>query len=126
MSFYLAINHPSKIRSFSILTVCFVLIHLFGCASYNSKEKYLADFQKFIEKVSTDHITYTEDDWNNAEAEYQKYAVVYYEKYKESLTTDEKYNIIELITTFKALKVKKEILEKADGIIDDIIETINK
>lgn len=106
-----------------------VLISLFvSCQMFYSKENYLNDFTEFVEAVKIDNSEYSEEDWDNAEVEYNLFAEEKYLEFEDELTTQERFKIGKLKGIYMALKFKKdakdvgdqvkEALEQAEGILE--------
>ena len=62
-----------------------------GCS--DSKESYVKDFKKFIEKVEAAGSDYTEEDWKKADEKFETFTGDRYEKFSSELTIDEQVEI---------------------------------
>ena len=56
-----------------------------GCS--DSKESYVKDFKKFIEKVEAAGSDYTEEDWKKADEKFETFTGDRYEKFSSELTS---------------------------------------
>ena len=121
------------LKPISILTL---LLFLMGCSAFDSKTNYIEDFSSFVQETKDNCAKYTETDWAYADKQYDKYTVEQYEKFKLKLTSEEIESIGKLKGVYTALKIKKganELLEQgkdainqAKGIVDELLDTINK
>ena len=69
-----------------------------GCS--DSKESYVKDFKKFIEKVEAAGSDYTEEDWKKADEKFETFTGDRYEKFSSELTIDEQVEITKLKATY--------------------------
>ncbi len=98
-----------------------------------TKEAYLSDFEKFVERVDKYHEDYNKKDWQWADSRFQKYSEEWYEKFENQLTDKEEVKIFELKLKYTAFKNKnslekiyrkliKKDVDEAKEKIDDYIE----
>ena len=124
--------HSLKLPSLFTL----LLLFLIGCSAFYSKSNYIEDFTSFVQETKDNCAKYTEEDWVNADEQYDKYTVELYEKFKLELTSEDKLTIGKLQGSYTVLKVKKganelleqgkDLLNQAEGIVDEVIDTTNK
>lgn len=123
----------SIIRSFFFLA-CIIFIS--GCVSSFSKDNYISDFKRFVERVERDSPKYNEKDWADVDRDFQELSVVCYTKYKKELTEKEKYEIGKLKGRYAVILMRAEaknaienavdILDQAKGFIDGGVEKLNE
>jgi len=114
----------------------FILIFFSSCSAFYSKEDYIKDFTAFVETVEKDYSTFKEEDWKNSDLDYQKYTNEDFLKFRDKLSEDDKYIIGKLKGRYETLKLKvelkkvydnaKDAVDQASGVIDGVIESINK
>lgn len=71
----------------------FAIVAVFVSCAPTSKEKYLAQFDSFITQVSQERETYTEEDWQKMEQQYNKFTTEWYYKFAPELTIKEELRI---------------------------------
>jgi hypothetical protein len=117
--------------SFVILLPTFSLFLLLVFTSCGpTKESYLHDFRKFIEKTEKNNISYSETEWNEFEAEYADLTTERLEKVKDSFTSEDHNEFARLQGRYLAAQIKrqgnklleggKEILEGAKGVLEGL------
>ncbi len=76
--------------------LCMAVIVLMTSASCvpSSKDKYLQEFDGFIQEVSDNYKTYTEQEWARMSEKYEKFVGEWYDKYESELTTKEELHVI--------------------------------
>jgi hypothetical protein len=131
----MVINCITQKREKYLISGMFILsIIILGCSFY-SKDDYLKGFNAFIIKVEADYKTYSDEDWENKELEYQEYINSQYKKFKEKLTDEDVRSVGKLKGKYQAIKIKYEAnkyIDKAvesinqlEGIVEGVIESIN-
>lgn len=75
-----------------------------------TKESYVKDFTKFVEKVQADADSYTEADWEKTNKKYVEFAETKYEKYSSELSTDEMFELTKLKAAYLTVQTKHGIL----------------
>lgn len=92
------------------LMMMVVVMTLFTCSSCSeTKESYVKDFTKFIEKVQKESEKYTSADWDKIDKEFEEFAVTKYDKYSPELTTDEMFELTKLKANYLTLQTKHDI-----------------
>lgn len=117
---------------FSILIISFILFN--SCGLLYSKERYIKSFKSFVEKVKVDNLQFNEEDWKQADLNYNKFAVKDYNNFLDELTETEKDQIGKIEAQYKLIKFNKEskkIFEDAKnsmyqvkGAIKEIVNSI--
>lgn len=98
------------------LMMMFAATALFVMSSCSeSKDSYIKDFTKFVEKVQANEDKYSKDDWKELEKKYVEFAETKYEKYSSELSTDEMIGITKLKAIYLTIQTKH-------GIIDNILK----
>jgi hypothetical protein len=125
-----------KKSHFRLIIPVLVISFLFSCSYFYTKDKYIEEFSTFVGDVKANCASYSEDDWINADAQFDIYAVQDYEKFQQKLTSEEKFTIGKLKGSYALLKLKKgasdimdeakDILDQSKGFIEGITDTINK
>ena len=104
-----------------------------GC-SLNSKEKYLKEFNEFVNDIEVNYRNFTSKDWELKELRYHEYVGKYYSRFESKLSDEDQTFIGHLKSSYQLLKIKskaKNINEKAsdglhqmEGAIDGIKDEI--
>ena len=81
-------------KSLYSLMLAFAAVLIFSSCVEN-KTTYLSRFESFVESIE-DRKTITEEEMKKIEAEYGKYAVDYYNKFKDTMTNEELIQVAEL------------------------------
>ncbi|EOS18273.1 MULTISPECIES: DUF6565 domain-containing protein [Parabacteroides] len=103
-------------RFLMMMVAVMALFTLSGCGE--SKESYVKDFTKFVEKVQAGADKYSKADWEEVEKKYIEFAETKYDKYSSELSTDEMIGITKLKATYLTIQTKH-------GIIDNILKDGN-
>lgn len=97
------------------LMMMVAIVALFALSSCgDSKESYVKDFTKFVEKVKADCGNYSADDWKKANEKFDIFVGSRYEKFSSELSMDELVEITKLKATYATLQLKQgaSILKK--------------
>ena len=127
-----------KKKSFFYLTTFTMLITTLvafnGCGLVYNKDSYVKSFTAFVEKVKVENKKYTEEDWKQADLNYDKFAVQDYNKYLDNLTETDKEKIGKIEAQYKLIKFKKEsknifedaknALYQVKGAIKEVVDSI--
>lgn len=127
-----------KNQSVFFLTVftvlIFTLIFFNSCGLVYSKDSYIKSFTAFVEKVKVENKKYTEEDWKQADLNYDKFAVQDYNKYLDNLTETDKEQIGKIEAQYKLIIFKKEsknifedaknALYQVKGAIKEVVDSI--
>ena len=89
-----------------------------GCS--DSKESYVKDFKKFIEKVEAAGSDYTEEDWKKADEKFETFTGDRYEKFSSELTIDE------LKATYATRRGLSNLKNGVDKLLDSDILKMEK
>lgn len=103
-------------RFLMMMVAAMALFVLSGCGE--SKDSYVKDFTKFVEKVQANADKYSKTEWEEVNKKYIDFAETKYEKYSSELSTDEMIGITKLKATFLTIQTKH-------GIIDNILKEGN-
>lgn len=89
---------------FRIFTLTLVMLALSSCLIPASKERYLANFERFINNVEKNSPEFKRKDWRWAEKRYRLYSDNWYEKFREEFSLKEQLQIAGLKIRYQALK----------------------
>lgn len=103
-------------RLLMMMVAAVALLVLSSCGE--TKDSYIKDFTKFIEKVQANADKYSKEDWKEAEKKYVDFAETKYKKYGSELSTEEMIDITKLKATYLTIQTKH-------GIIDNILKEGN-
>lgn len=103
-------------RLLMMMVAVVALLVLSSCGE--TKDSYIKDFTKFIEKVQANADKYSKEDWKEAEKKYVDFAETKYQKYGPELSTEEMIGITKLKATYLTIQTKH-------GIIDNILKEGN-
>lgn len=104
----------------SILAMAFVILTN-ACNNIPplTKKGYIKDFVLFINEVEMDNEKYTDEDWKKADSRFEKYADVYYDKFKSKMDSNEISKVNHLKGKYIGIKIKG----KSDKMVKEIIST---
>lgn len=95
-------------KRFLMMMVAVITLFTFSSCS-ETKESYVKDFTKFIEKVQKESDNYTSADWEKINKEFEEFAVTKYDKYSPELTTDEMFELTKLKANYLTVQTKHGI-----------------
>lgn len=72
-----------------IIKCLFVILLILTAISCNTKDRYLTNFEKFIEDVEQSGAEYSNEDWENVSDEYDAFVGDYLEQYSDQLTKED-------------------------------------
>lgn len=83
------------IKNFLLLVLC---ISILGCQEY-TKEQYLQDYKNFVEEIKSQHSTYEDDSWKQADAKNGQFYGSDYKRFAGELKPSEylkvqRYNFV--------------------------------
>lgn len=105
-----------------MLATVIALFVLGGCS--DSKESYVKDFKKFVEKVDAAGSKYSEADWKKADEKFEALTGERYEKFKSELTIDDQVEITKLKATYATRRGISTLKNGVDKLLDsDILKT---
>ena len=76
--------------------------------SFDPKGDYIDDFGVFINETELSQETYSVEDWEYVEVEFNNFSVIEYMDYEDELTELEKKQISSYNQRFKKMRVKKD------------------
>ena len=85
----------------------FVLLFFVACSPF-TKEAYLDRYREFMSEVSSDYRTFDENDWAEADKEFDRLNNEWFNKFKDDLTNREKI-------TISAHKIRYNTLKRAQS-----------
>jgi len=86
-----------------------ILLTISSCLVPGSKESYLENFEKFIDRVEKEHHEYNEKDWKWTDKQFQKFSEEWYDEYRNELTFQEKLQVKMMILKYKAFRGEEEL-----------------
>ena len=101
--------------------VLMVAIGAVSCTAPFSKESYLKKFDNFVSEVSENHKAYSDKDWLKKTEKYEKFAGVWYDKFKDDLTLSERVKV----TTYKAKFHYYSKFGRATSAFKDMLNALN-
>lgn len=111
-------------RFLMMVVAAMALFVLSSCGE--SKDSYIKDFTKFVEKVQADEEKYSKDDWKEVEKKYIEFAETKYDKYSSELSTDEMISLTKLKATYLTIQTKhgiiNNILKEGNNALDTLIK----
>lgn len=121
-------------RVTSILLVVLMVLFTLSCNA-KSKDSYVKNFDKFVEKVKTQCSDYSEADWKKADKTYKKYEAQF-DKFKSELSKDDLVKVAKLKANYAALQLKRGASAVKEGVkkavkeggeaVDDLLDDIKK
>lgn len=81
-----------------------IVIFLIKSAAPFSKEAYLEDYKEFIDEVSDENDTYSEDKWKDIDEKFDKFNEEWYEKFEDELSFTEKLTVAKYNAEYKIYK----------------------
>lgn len=88
------------------LNILLILFVITSCTAPTSKEKYFEKYQSFIEEIKTSHKTFTDDQWVEVDAKYDKLNNEWYQKFEPELLFKEKLIIYIYQYQYNSIKIK--------------------
>lgn len=105
-----------------ILTL-FLFIITVSCQAPKTKEEYLNNFEKFVDRVEQNHKKYNKKDWEWADSQFEKYNKKWYLKFKGEYSLENQIKIKALIIEYNSFRNKENLGE----IIKELFEKdVNK
>lgn len=116
-------------RTLRFLTLV-LSMSILACSYPVSKNDYLKSYELWIEKIGNNYLNYTQEDWKRINVEFERFKTVYFERFQNKLTTEERIRIEKfegqyyaILLKFESQKMKNElnsIANKVDGFINEI------
>ena len=110
------------IRLLYITGIICTSLFLFSCG--NSKEDYINDYSDFVEEVSEESISYSGDQWQNADSINDVYSSDYYEAYSHDMTDDEKARVSRLKGRYLGLRILDVGYDIKEGVKETVLPAI--
>jgi len=95
----------------SLLILIFPLFIVTSCNVFYSKEKYLTDFEKFIDQTEIKFINFTPEKWDLANAEYDRFTIVLYQRVYVDLTENDQRTIGKLKFRYETSNLKAILIK---------------
>jgi dipeptidase len=111
---------------FRILTFTLVMLMVSSCLIPASKERYLANFERFVNNVEKNSKEFKRKDWRWADKRYRLYSDNWYEKFREELTLREQLQIAGLKIRYKALKEGSRMRRIVDEKLAEDLEKLGE
>jgi hypothetical protein len=96
------------------------------------KTSYISSFERFVNSVAENQESYTAEDWEQADLEFENFIDSEYVKYQAKLTQEENQKIGKLKGKYLAIRAKSEAdnfmnslknsFEQLDGMIEGFVE----
>lgn len=119
---------------FNIAVITFI-IYALSCSHLGGKSSYISSFERFVEKVTDNQATYSDEDWERADVRFEQFADTDYQKYSRKLTKEEKQKIGKLKGKYLAIRTKSatnilidninDALEQLDGVVEGFTEELD-
>ena len=104
-----------------LIAILMVVTTVVGCSVPLSKESYLKNFDDFVSDVADNHKAYSEKDWQRKSEKFEKFSGVWYEKFLDDFTLQEKLKI----TTNKAKYHYYSKLAQASSMFNEMFDALN-
>lgn len=82
----------TKVPSIFVLGCLLLLCTLSSCSPY-SKDAYMKKYQEFISTTQKNYKKYTENDWEKANSEYERFTGEWYKKFENDFTWKEELTL---------------------------------
>lgn len=106
-----------RLSKLLIIATLFVLV---SCAP-TTKEEYIADFKTFVNDIKEERASYSDADWKRAEQKYEQFSNVWYEKFKDELSSKDRNAIRNCRFKFKYYNK----IYKTGRVIDDVVNALD-
>ena len=87
-----------------ILTVLILSTFVSSCLIPAKKERYLANFERFVKNIEKNAGNFKNRDWRWADKRYNLYGTEWYQKFRDELTLKEQFQVAELKIRYQAVK----------------------
>ena len=108
-----------------ITTLIFILISVLVLTSCQNKNSYLNKFETFVSSVEQGCANYSTEDWAGADAQFQAFAEIEYQKYENKLTPEDQNQLGRLSARYAKVRYKSA-LRQAGNYIEDVINTVEE
>ncbi len=112
-----------SVKYISVVSLVFLVV---SCWAPSSKEAYLEQFEKFVERVDQNHKKYTSKDWEWADERFEKYNSEWYRKFQDELTLEDQIKIKSLIIKYHTLKNKQSVGDILRDLFKDDVNHFGK
>jgi hypothetical protein len=85
-----------------------ILTMAFSCAP-TTKEKYMADYKRFVDEVAANYKSFTPDDWRKANETFEQFNNEWYNKFKHEFSIEDKFRITGYQVKYNAVKAGNEM-----------------
>lgn len=117
-----------NVSSRSILFIMFFF--LIGCDATNKKEDYIENYELWLKGVKAQWANYKDEQWEEAEKQFDKYNNDQYDKFRDLLTEEQQKKVSMLAGQWYAIQVKrranqikiglKNSLSTVEGLIEEL------
>lgn len=106
-------------KRFLVRLSCLMVVVLVWSCAPADKAEYLDKYAKFMDKVSSEYTTYTNEKWAAVEEKFNLFKGEYYEMFKSELTATEKLTIVGHEMKFAYYKVLDGAKDYIDSLAQD-------
>lgn len=86
-----------------------LIIFTTNCSSSTAKTSYISSFERFVHSVAEKQDTYTYEDWERADLQFEQFIESDYQKHSRKLTKEENQKIGKLKGKYLAIRAKYEM-----------------
>jgi len=108
------------------LLVLLLIVLMVSCWAPSSKEAYLEQFERFVERVDQNHKKYTKKDWEWADERFEKYDSEWYRKFQDNFSMEDQIKIKSLIIKYHTLKNKQSVGDILRDLFKDDVNHFGK
>ena len=111
---------------FRIIAAALVILIVSSCLIPASKERYLANFERFVNNVEKNSKEFKRKDWRWADKRYRLYSDNWYEKFREELSLKEQLQIAGMKIRYQALKENSKMQRIVDEKLAEDLEKLGE
>lgn len=111
---------------FRIIAAALVMLIVSSCLIPASKERYLANFERFVNNVEKNSKEFKRKDWRWADKRYRLYSDNWYEKFREELSLKEQLQIAGMKIRYQALKENSKMQRIVDEKLAEDLEKLGE
>ena len=111
---------------FRIIAAALVILIVSSCLIPASKERYLANFERFVNNVEKNSKEFKRKDWRWADKRYRLYSDNWYEKFREELSLKEQLQIAGMKIRYQALKENSKMQRIVDEKLAEYLEKLGE
>ena len=104
-----------------IFYILFFVFLMASCSTPLNKERYLKNFETFLSEVSENYKNYSDKDWKKETEKFEKFSGVWYEKFKDEFTWQEKLKIMSYQAKFQYYSA----LSQTSSFFDEMLKSLN-